>query len=52
MGGEVLCVPVSAKSGEGLKELLESIDLQADVMERMHGTKSHTKLLLFLIIFI
>ena len=32
-GGEVISVPVSAKSGEGIKELLEMILLQAEVLE-------------------
>ena len=32
-GGEVISVPVSAKTGEGIKELLEMILLQADMME-------------------
>ena len=32
-GGDVICVPVSAKTGEGLKQLLEMIDLVAEVKE-------------------
>ncbi len=32
-GGDVICVPVSAKTREGLDDLLESIILVADVME-------------------
>ena len=32
-GGDVICVPVSAKTGMGLDDLLENIILQADVME-------------------
>lgn len=32
-GGDVICVPVSAKTHEGLNDLLESIILVADVME-------------------
>ena len=32
-GGEVISVPVSAKKGEGIKDLLEMILLQADVLE-------------------
>lgn len=32
-GGDVMCVPVSAKTQEGLDDLLESIILVADVME-------------------
>lgn len=32
-GGDTICVPVSAKSGMGLEDLLENIALEADVME-------------------
>ena len=32
-GGDVECVPVSAKTGEGIDDLLETILLQADVLE-------------------
>ena len=32
-GGDVICVPVSAKSGEGIVNLLEMILLQAEVLE-------------------
>ena len=32
-GGEVISVPVSAKKGEGIKDLLEMILLQADILE-------------------
>lgn len=32
-GGEVISVPVSAKTGEGIKELLEMILLQSEVLE-------------------
>ena len=32
-GGDVICVPVSAKTGMGIDDLLENIILQADVME-------------------
>ena len=32
-GGETICVPVSAKTGEGVDELLEMILLQADVLQ-------------------
>lgn len=32
-GGDVICCPVSAKTGEGIEELLENIVLEADVME-------------------
>jgi len=33
MGGEVICVPVSAKTGEGLGTLEEAILLQAELLE-------------------
>jgi translation initiation factor IF-2 len=32
-GGSVICVPISAKTGEGVEELLEMITLQAQMME-------------------
>ena len=32
-GGDVICVPVSAKTGEGIDELLEMVTLTADVLE-------------------
>ena len=32
-GGDVICVPVSAHTGQGIKELLESIALVADMLE-------------------
>lgn len=32
-GGETIVVPVSAKSGEGIDELLEMVNLQAEVLE-------------------
>ena len=32
-GGNVICVPVSAKTGEGMDNLLEMVGLTADVME-------------------
>ncbi|MCI7758862.1 MAG: translation initiation factor IF-2 [[Eubacterium] saphenum] len=32
-GGDVICVPVSAKTGEGMDTLLEMVGLTADVME-------------------
>jgi translation initiation factor IF-2 len=32
-GGEYECVPVSAKSGDGVEDLLETILLQSDIME-------------------
>ncbi|MCX6348570.1 MAG: translation initiation factor IF-2 [Candidatus Aureabacteria bacterium] len=33
MGGKTICVPVSAKTKEGLEHLLEMIQLQAEIME-------------------
>jgi translation initiation factor IF-2 len=36
-GGEVLIVPVSAKSSEGINDLLETIDLQAEMMDTLHA---------------
>ncbi len=32
-GGDLICVPVSAKTGEGIDELLEMVNLTADVLE-------------------
>lgn len=32
-GGDTICVPVSAKTGEGMDNLLEMVNLTADVME-------------------
>ena len=32
-GGEVVCVPISAKKGEGISDLLENIFLVADILE-------------------
>mgnify|MGYP001081641337 CR=1 FL=1 len=32
-GGDVICVPVSAKTGQGMENLLEMVNLTADVME-------------------
>ena len=32
-GGDVICVPVSAKTGEGIDELLEMVNLTADVLD-------------------
>lgn len=32
-GGDIICVPVSAKTGEGMDKLLEMVGLTADVME-------------------
>lgn len=32
-GGDVICVPVSAKTGEGIDELLEMVNLTAEVLD-------------------
>ncbi len=32
-GGEVVCVPVSAKKGDGIEDLLEMVALQAEMLE-------------------
>jgi translation initiation factor IF-2 len=32
-GGDVICVPISAKTGEGVDRLLEMVALQAEIME-------------------
>ena len=32
-GGDVICVPISAKTGDGIRNLLEMILLQAEVLE-------------------
>ena len=32
-GGETICVPVSAVTGQGVNELLEMILLQADMLQ-------------------
>ncbi|MFH1644186.1 MAG: translation initiation factor IF-2 [bacterium] len=32
-GGQTICVPISAKTGEGVEELLEMITLQSEIME-------------------
>lgn len=32
-GGDVICVPISSKTGEGIAELVEMIVLQADMMD-------------------
>jgi translation initiation factor IF-2 len=33
MGGDIICVPVSAKTGDGLDDLVEAIVLQAEILE-------------------
>ena len=42
-GGDTLFAPVSAKSGEGIDELLESVLLQADVLELTASVDSPAK---------
>ncbi|MBR5367050.1 MAG: translation initiation factor IF-2, partial [Clostridia bacterium] len=42
-GGDVMCVPVSAKTGMGLNDLLESILLIADVKEYKANPKKRAK---------
>ncbi len=32
-GGDIICVPVSAKTGQGIDELLEMVNLTSDVLE-------------------
>ena len=32
-GGDIICVPISAKTGEGVDRLLEMLSLQAEIME-------------------
>jgi translation initiation factor IF-2 len=32
-GGDVQVIPVSAKTGDGIEDLLEAISIQAEVME-------------------
>jgi len=38
-GGQVPCVPISAKTGEGIDELLELLRLQADIMDLRTDSK-------------
>ncbi|HIL81333.1 MAG TPA: translation initiation factor IF-2 [Myxococcales bacterium] len=42
-GGDVICVNVSAKTGEGIDNLLEMIGLQTEVMELQAGTDRRAK---------
>lgn len=39
-GGDIVCVPVSAKTGEGLDQLLEMILLSADMLELTSDTEA------------
>ncbi len=38
-GGQTICVPISAKTGQGVEELLEMITLQAEMMELKADSK-------------
>ncbi|MFC1894424.1 translation initiation factor IF-2 [Candidatus Dependentiae bacterium] len=42
-GGEVVCVPISAKTGEGVGDLLEMIVLQAEMMDLKAEPKMRAK---------
>ena len=42
-GGDVVVVPVSAQTGQGIPELLEMINLTADVMELKANPNRHAK---------
>ena len=42
-GGSTVFVPVSAKTGEGINELLEMISLTAEVLERKANAKRRTR---------
>ncbi|MBS6397508.1 MAG: translation initiation factor IF-2 [Clostridiales bacterium] len=42
-GGSTICVPVSAKSGEGIEELLEMVLLTADVLELKANPKRQAR---------
>jgi translation initiation factor IF-2 len=39
LGGDVICVPVSAKTGQGVDNLLKTISLQAEMLEISANTK-------------
>lgn len=39
-GGDVVCVPISARKGEGISDLLENIFLVADILELKANPKS------------
>jgi translation initiation factor IF-2 len=40
-GGETICVPLSAKTGEGIEQLLEMILLQSEVLELQANPRRH-----------
>ena len=42
-GGSIICVPISAKSGEGVEELLEMITLQSQMMELKADPESQAR---------
>lgn len=42
-GGDVICVPVSAKTGEGIDQLLEMIDLVAEIKDLKANVKRLAK---------
>ena len=42
-GGDVMCIPVSAKKGEGISDLLESILILAEVLELKADPKAQAK---------
>ncbi|HCX34367.1 MAG TPA: translation initiation factor IF-2, partial [Rhodocyclaceae bacterium] len=42
-GGDVMFVPVSSKTGEGVDKLLESVLLQAEVLELKAPRATHAK---------
>lgn len=43
MGGDIMCVPVSATEGTGLDTLLESVLLQSEVLELKASPKARTQ---------
>lgn len=42
-GGDVLCTKISAKTGEGVQELLETVLMQAELLELQANTKVEAK---------
>lgn len=42
-GGDIICVPISAKTGEGVDELLEMIVLQAEMLDLRANKKSDAR---------
>lgn len=42
-GGDVICVPISAKTGQGVEELLEMITLQSQMMELKANPKANAR---------